>query len=73
MRKYSLTIQGHRTSISLEPIFWAALQRAAADDALPLAQLVARIDAQRITGLASAIRVYLFQRYCSAPARIIVK
>lgn len=73
MQKYSLSIQGHRTSISLEPVFWAALQRAAKEDALPLAQLVASIDAKRSTGLASALRVYLFERYCLPAVKSIVR
>lgn len=65
--KRSVTIAGHQTSISLEPIFWDALQRAASDEKLPLNALIARIDADRIVApdppnLASAIRVWLFAR-----------
>jgi predicted DNA-binding ribbon-helix-helix protein len=69
LRKHSLTIQGHRTSISLEPVFWDALRSAARDDGLPLAQLVAQIDEARTTPLSSAIRVWLFQRAIRSPAR----
>jgi predicted DNA-binding ribbon-helix-helix protein len=63
--KRSVTIAGHQTSISLEPAFWAALERAATDRALPLSALVAQIDALRIVAddppnLASAIRSWLF-------------
>ncbi|MBY0285181.1 MAG: ribbon-helix-helix domain-containing protein [Sphingomonas sp.] len=63
--KRSVTIAGHATSISLEPVFWAALEAAAAAHALPLSALVAEIDALRITAadppnLASAIRTWLF-------------
>lgn len=63
--KRSVTIAGHQTSISLEPIFWAALDAAAADRQLPLNALIAQIDAIRITGnappnLASALRCWLF-------------
>ncbi len=63
--KRSVTIAGHATSISLEPVFWAALEAAAAVHALPLSALVAEIDALRITAhdppnLASAIRTWLF-------------
>lgn len=62
--KRSITIAGHATSISLEPIFWAALEAAAADAALPLSALVATIDHARINAedppnLASAIRTWL--------------
>ena len=62
--KRSLAIAGHKTSISLEPVFWDALKAAAAREGLPISALVARIDAERIQaetppGLASAIRVWL--------------
>ena len=65
--KRSVTIAGHETSISLEPIFWDALLSEAAAAALPLNALIARIDAERIAeanppNLASAIRVWLFAR-----------
>ncbi|MAW90057.1 MAG: aryl-sulfate sulfotransferase [Altererythrobacter sp.] len=62
--KYSVRIEGHRTSISLEPVFWELLQKAAARRAIAVNTLVARIDAERIRsamppGLAGAIRVWL--------------
>lgn len=65
--KRSITIAGHQTSISLEPIFWDALERAAVADGVPLSALVARVDAVRIAepnpaNLASALRCWLFQR-----------
>ena len=65
--KRSIMIAGHATSISLEPVFWAALREAAAAEGLPLNALVARLDAERVTArspanLASAIRVWLFER-----------
>ena len=65
--KRSVTIAGHQTSISLEPIFWDALEAAAAERALPLNALVAAIDHARISGedppnLASAIRTWLMDR-----------
>ena len=46
--KRSITIAGHATSISLEPVFWQALERAAVARALPLSALVGQIDALRI-------------------------
>ncbi len=72
--KRSVMIAGHATSISLEPVFWEALKAAAAEEGIPISALVARIDAERIEGpepanLASAIRVWLFERARSAPAR----
>ena len=62
--KRSIAIEGHRTSISLEPVFWDLLKEAAEEADLPLSTLVAQIDAERIQsdtppGLASAIRVWL--------------
>ena len=65
--KRSLAIHGHRTSISLEPVFWDLLKRAAQEEGLALAALVARIDAERIQaqtppGLAGALRVWLVAR-----------
>ena len=65
--KRSIMIAGHATSISLEPVFWDALRRAADGEGLPLNALVARIDAARVaapdpSNLASAIRVWLFER-----------
>jgi predicted DNA-binding ribbon-helix-helix protein len=61
--KRSFTIGGHRTSISLEAPFWDALKAAAAEDGVPMAQLIARIDKEREgCGLSSAVRVWLFVR-----------
>ena len=65
--KRSIMIAGHATSISLEPVFWDALKAAADAEKLPLSALVARIDAERIAApapanLASALRVWLFER-----------
>jgi len=65
--KRSITIAGHQTSISLEPIFWQALEREAVRLGLPLSALVAEIDALRIVAdvppnLASALRSWLFDK-----------
>ena len=62
--KRSVTIAGHETSVSLEPVFWAALEAAAAELALPLNTLIARIDVERLDStpapnLTSAIRQWL--------------
>jgi predicted DNA-binding ribbon-helix-helix protein len=66
-RKRSVTIAGHETSVSLEPIFWDALEAAAAEEALPLNALIARIDVERLDSipppnLTSAIRQWLLSR-----------
>lgn len=65
--KRSVTIAGHETSISLEPIFWAALEVAASAQGLPLNALIAAIDVERLgsappPNLTSAIRQWLFAR-----------
>lgn len=62
--KRSVEIRGHKTSISLEPLFWDMLRDAAVREGVPINALVARIDEERITaetppGLASAVRVWL--------------
>jgi predicted DNA-binding ribbon-helix-helix protein len=66
--KRSVTIAGHETSISLEPLFWKALERAAVAEGLPINALIARIDVERLVApggtpnLTSAIRQWLFLR-----------
>jgi predicted DNA-binding ribbon-helix-helix protein len=61
--KRSFSIDGHRTSISLEAEFWDALKVAAAEDGTAIAALVAAIDKQRgKAGLSSAVRVWLLHR-----------
>ncbi|MFT4025786.1 MAG: ribbon-helix-helix domain-containing protein [Novosphingobium sp.] len=69
--KRSVEIAGHKTSISLEPLFWEMLRWAAEEDGMPINALVARIDAERITaetppGLAGAIRLWLVARLAAA-------
>ena len=61
--KRSMTIEGHRTSIALEPEFWASLAAIAAREGLTMTELIARIDAIRAESapeqpLASAARVF---------------
>ena len=61
--KRSFSIQGHRTSISLESAFWSALKDAAAEDGLTVASLINAIDKERgNAGLSSAVRVWLLKR-----------
>lgn len=62
LTKRSFTIQGHRTSIALEPEFWAAFDEAVAQDGTIPAQWIAALDEARSTPLASAIRVELLRR-----------
>jgi predicted DNA-binding ribbon-helix-helix protein len=66
--KKSLSISGHRTSLALEEEFWEALVQMAGKTGKPMARLVAEIDEMREStakksGLASAVRVWLFQHY----------
>jgi len=62
--KRSFTIAGHRTSISLEASFWDALKTLAAEERVPVAQLIARIDQSRDGGgLSSAVRVWILNKY----------
>ena len=65
--KHSLTLRGHRTSVSLEPEFWTAFRAIAADRGQPINALAAQIDEARGTerGLASAIRVFVLEHYRS--------
>ncbi len=60
--KRSVVISGHRTSVSLEPIFWDLLRRAAKQRDRSVNVLVTEIDAKRDGNLSSAIRVYLVKR-----------
>lgn len=67
-RKYSVTIAGHETSVRIEPAFWEIVNAAAAQRAIPVNAMVARIDSERIAthqktdsppNLASAIRLWV--------------
>lgn len=63
--KRSLSLNGHRTSVSLETEFWQAFRDIAAEKGVPLNALAAEIDTARgmHAGLASAIRVYVLRHY----------
>ncbi|HET7575087.1 MAG TPA: ribbon-helix-helix domain-containing protein [Sphingomicrobium sp.] len=66
-KKRSVLIAGHQTSVSLEPMFWQALEQAARERGCPVNALVAEIDAKRLNAdqspnLTSAIRQWLFAR-----------
>lgn len=63
LRKRSLLLAGHATSIALEPEFWAVLEEMAVEQSLSLAALVMRIDGARgDRPLASACRVAALTR-----------
>lgn len=66
MRKRSISLKGHRTSVALEPEFWAALERIAGDRSVTLPTLIGDIDRKRLNrspppGLASALRVFVLK------------
>ena len=66
-RKRSVLVAGHHTSISLEPLFWKALEAAAKERGIPINAMVAEIDSARLEAeqppnLTSAIRQWLFAR-----------
>ena len=72
--KRSVEIAGHKTSISLEPLFWDWLRAAALAEGVPINALVARIDTERIAaetppGLASAVRLWLAARAVGSTAQ----
>lgn len=64
-KKHSLTLKGHRTSVSLEDEFWDAFREIANQRGLPINVLAAQIDADRgmESGLASAIRLFVLQHF----------
>ena len=73
-RKQSLTLGGHRTSVSLEDAFWAGFKELAAARGLGLNEAAREIDASRDpgTGLATAIRLAVLRHYrdrCTSPER----
>ena len=63
LRKHSATLHGHRTSFSLEEVFWDELRAIAQIRAMPLARLITEIDDARGPGsnLSSALRVHVLQ------------
>ena len=62
MKKRSVVISGHRTSVSLENAFWNALKTTAAESGQTVNQLVTEIDQGRSGNLSSAIRVFILLR-----------
>lgn len=67
-QKRSVTLKGHRTSITLEEEFWSALKDIAQDKGISFNELISQIDNARIDGdtlddigLSSAIRVFVLK------------
>jgi len=63
LEKRSVSLSGHRTSVALEPEFWAALGRLAEKEGVTVARLVGKVDETRAEGqaLASALRVFVLK------------
>lgn len=70
--KRSITLRGHRTSVSLEDEFWRGFRDIADEKSMAINALAAEIDASRgfDVGLASAIRLYVLQYYRDAARRV---
>ena len=60
-KKRSVVVAGHRTSVSLEPIFWDQLREIASQRRISVNELVTLIDQQRNGSLSSAIRVFVLE------------
>lgn len=63
LRKHSVTLSGHRTSLSLEEAFWSALRDIANREGCSITALIERIDGERSTNLSSAVRVFVLQHW----------
>lgn len=61
MKKRSLSIRGHRTSLSLEDAFWEELGKIAAARGQSVASLITEIDRTRDGGLSSAVRLFVLE------------
>ena len=61
--KHSVTINGHRTSITLEQLFWESFKEIAAIQGKSITTIIAELDANQPENLSSAIRIYILQFY----------
>jgi len=70
MKKYSVSLHGHPTSISLEPVFWDVLGQIARQNRQSVASLIRQIDDSRISnagaGLSGAIRLFVLRTVIAA-------
>ncbi|MBT6328807.1 MAG: ribbon-helix-helix domain-containing protein, partial [Kordiimonadaceae bacterium] len=62
LKKHSVVISGHQTSVTLENIFWENLKIVAKSEGKSLKALITEIDKGRTTNLSSAIRVYILKK-----------
>ena len=70
IRKRSIKIAGHSTSLSLEGVFWDALKEVAAGRGLSINALIEEIDRGRGTNLSSAVRIYLLKHFRAAAGAV---
>jgi len=63
IRKRSVIVSGHRTSVSLEEIFWETLAELAAERRISVNHLVTEIDRENPSNLSSAIRIHILQTF----------
>ncbi len=61
IRKRSVVVSGHKTSVSLEDAFWRELARVAHRQGVSVNHLIGAIDAARAGGLSSAIRIFVLE------------
>ncbi|MEW5704215.1 MAG: ribbon-helix-helix domain-containing protein [Pseudomonadota bacterium] len=73
IRKRSVIVSGHRTSVSLEGIFWGAMAEIATERGLSINQLVTEIDRENPNNLSSAIRVYVLQTFRERLSRSVLR
>jgi predicted DNA-binding ribbon-helix-helix protein len=62
LKKHSVVIAGHQTSVTLENIFWDKLKSIAVSDDKSMKAIITEIDGNRKTNLSSAIRVYILKK-----------
>lgn len=68
--KRSLVVGGHKTSVSLEDVFWNELRAISHERDVHLSQLVGEIDSERPhSNLSSAIRLFVFENRCNLTGR----
>lgn len=67
IRKRSVVVSGHKTSVSVEGTFWQALGRVARRRGVSINQLIGTIDAARTGNLSSAIRIFVLEDLRGCP------
>lgn len=60
-QKRSVSLHGHKTSVSLEKAFWDVLEEAAHSQKISLSQLIKDVDEHRQANLASALRLFALE------------